>query len=215
MFLFKNRVDAGMQLAELINHDLKTGFTKFSVVVYALPRGGLPVAKVISSKLEVPISVIVSKKISLPDNPEFAIGAITADGDILWNDYIDFIPPNILAQAKQVAERKARQQWELFAPLCPKINCQGAIAIVVDDGIATGMTIMAAALSLKKYHPQAIWLAAPVAPPQIGKKLQQWGDRVIIIKTPDPFFNVGRFYEDFPQLSTPEALNILQLTMDS
>ncbi len=209
MFLFENRLDGGIQLAKLIDKLVKNSPNQPSPVVYALPRGGLPVGEAIANRLECPLSVLVSKKISLPSNPELAMGAITAEGDTIWTSYLDNVTQPELIQAKEKAYQKARQQWDLFAPLCSKINCQGAIAILADDGIATGMTIAAAAMSLKKHHPQAIWIAAPVAPPHISEELRPWCDRVIVIKTPDPFFSVSRFYVDFPQLSDQEALNIL------
>jgi predicted phosphoribosyltransferase len=209
MFLFKDRLDAGKQLANLIEAAIKVGSGDHLPVVYGLPRGGVPIAKAIASQLQCPLSVLVSKKISLPHNPELALGAVTADGETVWSSYINHIPQAELDQAQEQAYEKARQQWALFAPFCQKINCQGAIAILADDGIATGMTMMAAAMSLKKYRPQEIWLTAPVAPPQIVRELQQWGDRVIIVNTPDPFFNVGRFYLDFPQVPTQEALKLI------
>lgn len=209
MFLFEDRLDAGKQLASLVESAMKTRGDEVSSIVYALPRGGLPVGKAIASCLQSPLSVIVSKKIALSSNPEFALGAITAQGDVIWGSYIDHLNSQELAQAQERAYKKAQEQRELFAPCCPQSGCQGAIAILADDGIATGLTMAAAALSLKKQHPREIWLAAPVAPPQVRRDLQPWGDRLIILYTPEPFLNVGRFYRDFPQISLQEALNIM------
>jgi predicted phosphoribosyltransferase len=215
MFLFEDRLDAGKQLASLVESAMQAQVGGGFPIVYALPRGGLPVGGAIASRLQCPLHLLVSKKISLPSNPELALGAITAEGDLIWGSYIDQIEAEELAQAREQAYVKACQQWKLFAPSAPKINCEGAIAILADDGIATGLTVAAAALSLKKYHPQQIWIAAPVAPPQIIPELKKWCDRLIIVNTPDPFFNVGRFYLDFPQISTQKALEILQSCQDN
>lgn len=92
----------------------------------------------------------------------------------------------------------------------PQVSAQGAIAILIDDGIATGMTIAAATLALKEQNPSQIWICAPVAPPSLMQWLARWSDQVIILHTPDPFWSVSRFYAEFPQVATEEALIALQ-----
>ena len=109
---------------------------------------------------------------------------------------------------------KAHSQLAQLAPARPQVNPQGTIAIVVDDGIATGMTMAVAAQALRAQHPAAVWLCAPVAPLSLLPWLQQWGDRIIVLDTPESFLSVSRFYVEFPQVEIEEALAYLQQQND-
>jgi putative phosphoribosyl transferase len=209
--IFKDRTQAGEQLAKeiLLQISLEHPNRDTKIVVYALPRGGVPVAVPIAQGLQAPLSVIVAKKITFPDNPELALGAVTSDGHVLWSKRkpLDLeLQQRILEQA----QTKAQQGWEQLSPACPDVNPHGALALIVDDGIATGMTMAVAAKALKAHHPLAIWICVPVAPLELIPSMQQWGDRVIVLETPDPFFNVGRFYQQFEQVETETALSDLQ-----
>ena len=140
-----------------------------------------------------------------------AIGAVTSDGKVLWNPHLKKRQEDalILERALREAQRKAQAQLELFNPIRPKINPEGEIAIIIDDGIATGMTMEAAVKSLRQYQPQEIWLGATVAPPEIMESLQQSSNRLFVLATPSPFFSVSRFYVQFPQVSNEEAMTYL------
>ncbi|KJH73524.1 phosphoribosyltransferase [Aliterella atlantica] len=212
--LFRDRTDAGEQLAQVIDATISQAIESPPQVVYALPRGGLPVALPIARKLKCPLSVIVSKKISHPKNPELAIGAVTTIGNVLWNEQNpypkDFEPQTALQQAVATAEAQMAQ----FNPACPQVSATGAVAIIVDDGIATGMTIAVAAQAIKKQQPAAIWLCAPVAPPSLLSWLQTWGDRLVILHTPESFFSVSHFYQHFEQVKTIEAIACLHQQYD-
>lgn len=212
--LFSDRNVAGVQLANAICYrlaELPFNYLEIAqpVIVYALPRGGLPVALPIARALHCPLDVIVSKKITPPNNPELAIGAVTADGFVLWSKYK---PDNPVLQ-KQVweqAQEKARQQINHLAIARPVVHPEGALVLIVDDGIATGMTMLAAIESVKLKKPLAVWVCVPVAPPEIVPLLQAACDELILLASPDPFFSVGRFYREFAQVETSEAIACLQ-----
>lgn len=210
--LFRDRTDAGNQLARAIYSTI-TQLSADTVlppqVVYALPRGGLPVALPVARLLKCPMSAIVAKKITHPKNPELAIGAVTALGNVLWEQSRVPRKPQHRQAVLDTALATAKGQNEQFSPACPDINLTGAIAIIVDDGIATGLTMAVAAQALKTYQPAAIWLCAPVAPASLLPWLQTWGDILVILNTPEPFFSVSNFYDRFEQVPTEDAIACL------
>jgi predicted phosphoribosyltransferase len=213
--LFRDRHDAGLQLAqavltEIVKLDLNSGNRQ--PIVYALPRGGIPIAEPLAQRLNCPIDLIVAKKVTRPDNPELAIGAVTADGHILRSRQAYFTLRNFgcWRTALEEAHRKAQTLMKEFAPYCPAINPEGKLAILVDDGIATGMTMAVAARALRAKHPALIYICAPVAPQHMVKVMQYWGDRVICLATPESFLSVSRFYAEFPQVEMSEAIAYLQ-----
>lgn len=181
--LFIDRTQAGEKLAQVIQTYLKDQFTQFGVnpipIVYALPRGGLPVAAPIADLLGCPLTVVVAKKISHPKNAELAIGAVTASCKVLWADQKMFrFRPNLQQrqEAMQNAIAKAKSLEAQFLPFCPTVNPEGATLILVDDGIATGMTIAVAAMALKTLLPAEILICSPVAPPSLIPWLENCGD---------------------------------------
>ncbi|MBG1260316.1 phosphoribosyltransferase [Nostoc commune] len=216
--LFADRTHAGELLARVI-HDVLTQQTidsgvKPVPIVYALPRGGVPVAAPIARLLDCPLTIVVAKKISHPENPELAIGAVTTFGNVLWADQkLSRLKHD--ARWREVALNKAINQAKsleaLLIPACPQVNAEGATTLIlVDDGIATGMTMAVAATALKTLSPAAVWLCSPVAPQTLLPWLEQWGDRTIILETPEPFWSVSNFYAQFPQVDTLEVLRYLQ-----
>lgn len=214
--LFTNRIQAGEQLAQaiqaLLTQQAADSVAKSQVIVYALPRGGLPVAVPIARLLKCPLTIEVAKKISHPDNPELAIGAVTASGNVLWDQKLSFRNLPNSGWRETALDTAAIQAKFLEAQLssgCPPVNTEGATLILVDDGIATGMTMAVAATSLKALSPAEVWLCAPVAPLKLVPWLHQWGDRVIVLATPEPFCSVSHFYSEFPQIKTREALECL------
>ncbi len=202
--LFANRRAAGEQLAAAILR-LKTGDQAFSV--YALPKGGLPVAVPVAEALGCGLGVIVAKKITHPDNPEFALGAVTADGHQLWATAEDGNQPNptLLNSALQRAQAQSVQ----FLAQYPQPSPRNKIAIVIDDGIATGMTMAVAVAAIREQQPAQVWIAVPVAPMEVLPLMKTLGDRVIVLATPKPFYSVSRFYRAFPQLTMAEAIACL------
>lgn len=210
---FDDRADAGEKLAEAVADELgKLNLTTqdtIKPIVYALPRGGLPVAVPIARRCGCALDVVVAKKITRPDNLELAIGAATADGQVLWQKQNQ---QNLRLQklALQQAENSAQSLLADLASGRPNVSAAGALAILVDDGIATGMTVAVAAQALQSQQPAALWICAPVAPPELMGFLAQIADKLIILETPHPFYSVSRFYAQFPQVETAEALLCLQ-----
>lgn len=212
---FKDRLSAGEQLAEKIVMEmtqLRLEGIWARPIVYALPRGGVKVAAPLAKQLNCALEVIVAKKIALPQNPELAVGALTNEGQVLWgySQTLKEKNPQQLKAAQNQAQRKAANQHHLFSDFDLKMDPQGAIAILVDDGIATGMTMAVAIQTLRIYSPGQIWICAPVAPRDLADKLRSWCDRLVILEMPHPFHSVSRFYEKFEQVADEDALACLE-----
>lgn len=214
---FASRAEAGKQLAAAIVAELTQlrsecrgdpALAQAKPIVYALPRGGLPVAAPIAEQLQCPLDIVVAKKITTVFNPELAIGALTPDGEILWGDQgrdASIYHGRIREKDIHHAQAKAEAQLAQLAKFRPQVSPEGKIAILVDDGIATGMTMAVAAKAITKQKPAQVWIAVPVAPVQLIPSLKQWCDRLIVLITPDNFMSVSRFYQHFPQVADREA----------
>ncbi len=205
--LFKDRIQAGQKLAEkLLEYKDK------NVIILAIPRGGVVVAYEIAKVLNAPLDLIIPRKIGAPYQPELAIGAITQDGTIILNeDIVSYlpIPENYIKneaerQKKEIERRLIKYRGNAIEP-----NLENKIVIIVDDGIATGATMLAAIASIRKKKPSKIVVAIPVAPPESLEKIKEYADEIICLQTPEPFFAIGQFYERFEQLEDEEVINIL------
>ncbi len=224
---FADRHEAGEKLAQVLLHEVEQqlGLEAMRFVVYALPKGGLPIASPVAKLLNCPLDVIVAKKITRPDNVELAIGAVTADGHVVWDTHYrdahatpsseplretSLSSSNPYEVALREAQTHAQVQLAELSPASPRFSPRGAIAILVDDGIATGMTMAAAVQAVRSQQPAQVWLCAPVAPLELMPLLHTYGDRVIVLATPYPFYSVSRFYKSFPQVTMAEAAAYLQ-----
>lgn len=209
--LFRDRADAGEQLAAAVIRQLTEidpDLNRIKPIVYALPRGGLPIAAPLAQKLGCPLDIIVAKKITRPENPELALGAVTADGVVLWGRQ-RILRHQVRQTAQQEAQAKAQAQLSQMTSACPQVDPTGALALVVDDGIATGMTMAVAVQALRQRNLAQIWVCVPVAPGELVEQMRPWCDRLIVLATPDPFMSVSRFYEAFPQVEMSEAIAYL------
>lgn len=210
--LFQNRVDAGHKLAYRL---VRLKQRNESIVIVAIPRGGVIIGDVIAIELGAELDIVVSRKIGAPDNPEFAVGAVMPDGSYFLNrEHVKML--NISAeyiQMKANAElseidrrltsyRGSKEYHNKF---------EGKTVVLIDDGIATGSTILASAKWLKnKQNCKKLVIAAPVAPEDILDDLKQVSDEVMILDTPEPFIAIGRFYQDFAQVTDEEVKEIMR-----
>ena len=207
--MFRDRSDAGRQLAARLNH-----LAGRSPVVLALPRGGVPVAAESARALGAPLDLVLVRKIGVPWQPELALGAV-ADGAhperFVDRDLVAAlaVPEDYVASetARQLAEVERRRQ--AYCGDRPPLDIAGRTAIVVDDGIATGATMRVALEAARRRNPNWLVLAAPVAAPQPIARLRPLADEVVCVAMPDDLGAVGYYYRDFHQISDEEVTAIL------
>lgn len=198
--IFKNRYDAGEQLAKRLTEYQNNP----EVIVIGLPRGGIPVAYMISNFLKVPLDITCPRKIGAPMNPEYAIGAITETGEGIFNESFE-IQEEALEREKQIAQNRLKKYRQGMGPR----EISGKIVILVDDGLATGFTMKAAILSMQREGANQVIVAVPVAPPDTLEEIKQMADETICLMTPYNFQAVGQFYAEFSQTEDEEVIRCL------
>ncbi len=205
--VFTDRRDAGEQLATLLE---ERGVD--ADIVLAVPRGGLPVGRVVADRLDAPLDIVVAKKMGAPQNPELAIGAVGADGSAWVNDGI----VENLSVSEEYVERErerqaeaAREKAETYRGGRPTPDLSGRRVLVVDDGIATGATIIACLRQVRNDDAAHVTLAAPVGSPTSVERLRAEADEVVCVDTPPGFGAVGEFYRRFDQVSDEQARSYL------
>ena len=207
--VFKNREDAGAQLAE----KLRVYANLKDLVVLGLPRGGVPVAYKIAEALSAPLDVFLAQKLGVPGQEELAFGAI-GPGDIRYLDQSMVRAAGISAdeveRITQAAKKKLQDRAVIFRGDKPPLSLQGRAVILVDDGIATGASIYAAVLALRQLNPSNLIVAVPVAPIETCRWLRAYLGELICLYTPEDFYAVGQFYDYFPQVSDIEVIDLLQ-----
>jgi predicted phosphoribosyltransferase len=223
--IFIDRRDAAEQLAKKLEWwkaettKESTGPDKLStnIVVLAIPRGGVVIGDVIASNLGSRLDIVVSRKIGAPSNPELAIGAVMPDGSVYTNENIVnqlSVPQGYIdSQAKAEVSEIERRLYRFRGNIEYEESLRGMTVVLVDDGIATGATILAAAKWLRsKNLCKKLVIAAPVAPPSDStlESLKNLADEVVILYSPEPFYAVGQFYKKFPQVSDDEVIEIMQ-----
>lgn len=220
--LFHDRIDAGQQLAKRINQFLYEKLSKISIsnndlIVLAIPRGGIILADIIASYFNCDLDVLVTRKIRYELNEEFAIGAVMPDGSYFLNDNIVKAIPisqKYLNQEIEIQKNEIKRRLlEFRGNISYENKLNNKVVILVDDGIATGSTVVAAAQWLKNNHNcKKILIAVPVAPAEseVIDKLYTIADAVIILCSPQLFGAVGQFYEQFNQVSDSEVKKIMR-----
>lgn len=206
---FEDRKDAGGRMIPLVE---EYG-GKDDVIVLGLPRGGIVVALEIALALQLPLDVWVTRKIGAPLNPELAIGSIDFDGNLLLDDnairLYEVSERNIREMAdEQIAEAKRR--YERYRGVAEPPDVNGKTVLVVDDGVATGFTMLAALKSLRHRGAQTIICVVPVASPRVMNRLERNADTVLCFSTPSYFGAVGEFYRNFDQVSDEEVIACLE-----
>lgn len=205
--MFYDRVDAGQKLARTLKR-----FEGSDVVVYALPRGGAVVGAELARELKAPLELITARKIGHPSWEEYAIGAVTEKGEPVWNETermgLSSAQQKLLVDRKRAKARRLRLNYIGDRPM---ISPKGKTAILVDDGIATGLTMTAAAKQLRAGRAKEIIIAVPVAPQDAASELEEYADKIIALNhVPSQEFGaVGAFYQNFEQTEDSEVQEIM------
>lgn len=202
---FMNREHAGKELAKLLEK-----YKKYNVVVLAIPRGGLPLGALIAHALDAPLDVAITKKIGHPSNPEYAVGALNIHGYVL-NPEVQLPERELQQEINKVRGQVEQRHATYYAKITPQ-DLKEKWVIIVDDGMATGSTVLATISLVARQHPAGIVIATPVAPPRTVDKLLRTGqiDEVVCLEQPDHFRGVGQFYDDFSPVTDQEAVSILE-----
>ena len=204
---YRNREEA----AELLLEKL-ADFKGKNPLILAIPRGAAPMAKLIAAELGGEVDVVLVRKLGAPDNPEFAIGSVDETGWTYVADYAGAVggTKDYLAAEKERQLETMRKRRAQYAPIRPPIDPAGRIVIVVDDGLATGATMISALHAIRAKNPELLICAVPVAPPDTINKVARYADQVICLQTPADFQAVGQFYLEFSQVSDAEVVEILR-----
>ena len=205
---FHNRRDAGRQLADKLTEYAG----RSDVIVLGLPRGGIPVAHEVATRLKAPLDVFLVRKLGVPGHPELAMGAIAAGGvEVLSRDLIrDLGIPPVLVEQVAVRERLELERRDaLYRGARRPAIVRDRTVILVDDGLATGSTMEAAILALRQQHPARIVVAVPVGARDTCERLRRIADEVVCVSMPEPFNAVGLWYEDFSQTTDDEVKRLL------
>lgn len=209
---FKDRVEAGQKLAQALKQ-----FSGKNTVVYALPRGGVVIGAIVAKALHTPLDLIIVRKIGHPFSPEYAVCAVAENDSLICNEEeLASIDPvwfkNEVAREQKEAKRRHQVYLDKMKP--PRI--QGKTAIIVDDGIATGLTMKVAVAEVKQHHPQKIVVAVPIIPCQTADNLTAQVDQVVALDTPSDFLgSVGAYYDNFSQVSDEEVIKLLKTSTHS
>ena len=204
---FRDRSDAATQLAAALQ-----GFRGRNPLVLAIPRGAVPMGKVLAEKLAGELDIVLVRKLRAPGSPEFAVGAIDESG---WA-YIAQYAGEVGADEAYLREEKARQLETLrkrraeYTPHRAAHDAAGRIAIVVDDGLATGATMIAALHAVRARKPARLACAVPVAAPESLEKVRPYADEVVCLAAPPEFHAVSQFYREFPQVEDAEVVRLLR-----
>lgn len=205
--LFKNRTEAGQKLAELLSD-----YASQDVVVYALPRGGVVLGAEIARAINAPLDLIITRKIGHPSNPEYAVCALAEDGAPICNQSeLERLGHHWLEEEKHKAREEIQRRRKEYLGDTTQKEIKGKTAIIVDDGIATGLTMIASIEEMKLHEPKEIVVAIPIVPYLTSLKLEGMVDKVVCVEATSDFLGaVGAYYEDFTQVEDEEVKRILK-----
>ena len=208
--MFLDRVDAGRQLAEALS-DLRD--RSDPVVVLAIPRGGVIVAREVARALSAPIEICLTHKLGAPGNPELALGAVADDGTTLLDDFLIHslqVPRQYIAAERQRWQIELARRAEAYRGGRARLPVKDCVAVVIDDGVATGSTLIAALRSTRAAGAKLLIAAVPVGPRDtIERVLSREADRMVCLRAPYDFYAVGAFYRHFEQVSDEEVIEAM------
>jgi putative phosphoribosyl transferase len=206
--LFYDRTDAGRRLAKLLKRRIQG-----PCIVLAIPRGGVVVGYEVAKELGCPLDVVISRKVGAPAQPELAVGAVAEDGVVFVDEEI----AGLVGVSRDYVERRAREELREVRRRAEEYrggrempDLSGKTVILVDDGLATGLTMMAAVHMARNKGAEKVVVAVPVSPPETVAKLRRHADEVVCLETPTNFYAIGQFYERFDQLTDEETNSILR-----
>jgi len=205
--MFRDRNDAARRLAEALEQ-----YRGQNPLVLAIPRGAVPMARIIADELGGDLDVVLVRKLRAPGNPEFALGSVDETGWTYLGEYAAREGGNAqyLEAEKEHQLEVMRERRASYTPIRPPLDPAGRTVIVVDDGLATGSTMIAALHALRARSPKKLICAVPVAPPDTLEKVESYADEVVCLSAPAMFYAVGQFYQSFPQVSDGEVIALLR-----
>lgn len=203
MQYFTDRYDAAMQLAKKLEK-----YKGENGVVLAVPRGGVPIGYFIASQLGFELDLLMSKKLGHPYNEEFAIGAVGLEDEII--EETQGISLEYINEEVNNIHRQLKERYSKFMVDKKPVDITGKIVIVVDDGVATGRTILATLEMLRRKNPAKLLVAVPVSSREAAERIRKEVDEFVCLYTPFPFYGVGRFYRDFSQTTDEEVITLLR-----
>lgn len=202
--MFEDRIEAAVLLSEKLKKYQNSG-----TIILAVPRGGVPIGSIIAKKLHLPLDIVLSKKIGHPYNKEFAIGAVSMNS-IIIDEHPD-VPQAYIDQETIRLRKLLKEKYKLYMGNLEPLDIKGKNIILVDDGIATGNTLLASIEMLRKKNPAKIIVAVPVVPYDTVNKFQENADEFIYIIASKQFRGVGGFYQEFRQVEDEEVIQMLQV----
>jgi len=205
---FRDREEAGRELARALME-----FRGKNVVILGMPRGGVVVANEVAEVLGAPLDIVVTRKIGAPGEPEFALGAITQEGDVIVDSQAaesvgaspEYLQEEVRRKRLEVKERMRSLRGDMPYP-----SLEGKTVIIVDDGMATGNSMRAAVQSVRRRSPREVVVSVPVAPQEAVTELSREGTRVVCLERPRFFFAIGGFYKNFGQVEDSEVKELLE-----
>lgn len=210
---FTDRIHAGRELASVLSdYSIEQDALRDKIIVLALPRGGVPIASEVADKLALPMDILLVRKLGVPGHEEYAMGAIAAGGLIYLNQEVVNAVQVSQAQIDQVVDREQAElirRNDLYRSGRPPLDVEGKTVILVDDGLATGATMQVAVTALRRAGAERIIAAVPVGAPDSCKALRPQVDELVCLHQPEDFGGVGRWYQNFSQVSDTEVIDIL------